>query len=184
MPLHDTYLSLQYSPIKLLLPLLLLSNNNTKPSPHHTMSTSQRPTTLNFITSNAHKLAEVRAILHDISGLELQSRDVPGIDEIQGSIEEIARDKCRRAGAVVSRSSFVVPFRSVCLGILGICCCGVEREVRAWQEGSHPEAGYGYQSGDVRTAGNQKRLSLQKRGLSSSQMEYSGRDCRNSCDAC
>ncbi|KPI41688.1 Inosine triphosphate pyrophosphatase [Cyphellophora attinorum] len=59
-----------------------------------------RPSHLNFITGNANKLAEVKAILSSIPGLELESRDVPG-DEIQGSIEEIARDKCRRAAAVV-----------------------------------------------------------------------------------
>ena len=61
-----------------------------------------RPKTLNFITGNANKLAEVRAILGGVPGLDLQSRDVKGIDEIQGSIEEIARDKCSRAAGVVS----------------------------------------------------------------------------------
>lgn len=68
------------------------------------MASQQRPTTLNFITGNANKLAEVRAILGDVAGLDLQSRDVPGLDEIQGSIEEIARDKCRRAAERVSDS--------------------------------------------------------------------------------
>ena len=68
----------------------------------------QRPTTLNFITGNANKLAEVRAILSDVAGLDLQSRDVPGLDEIQGTIEEIARDKCRRAAERVSFSYFWV----------------------------------------------------------------------------
>lgn len=60
-----------------------------------------RPTTLNFITGNANKLAEVRAILSD-GAVDLQSCDIPGLDEIQGSIEEIARDKCRRAAERVS----------------------------------------------------------------------------------
>ncbi|EXJ86479.1 Ham1 family protein [Capronia epimyces CBS 606.96] len=87
-----------------------------------------RPTTLNFITGNANKLAEVQAILADVevsvdidsdSGadgdgkkgqgqgqgqrqrrLVLTSRDVPA-HEIQGTIEEVARDKCARAAAVV-----------------------------------------------------------------------------------
>ncbi|EXJ80272.1 Ham1 family protein [Capronia coronata CBS 617.96] len=76
-------------------------------------SKAARPTTLNFITGNANKLAEVRAILFTetnvVEGgdnssnkpqLVLQSRDVPG-HEIQGSIEEVARDKCSRAAAVV-----------------------------------------------------------------------------------
>jgi hypothetical protein len=59
-----------------------------------------RPTTLNFITGNANKLSEVRAILDGV--VDLQSRDVPELDEIQGTIEEIARDKCSRAAEKVS----------------------------------------------------------------------------------
>lgn len=62
--------------------------------------TQPRPTALNFITGNANKLGEVRAILADVEGLVLQSRDVPG-HEIQGTIEEVARDKCARAAGVV-----------------------------------------------------------------------------------
>ena len=58
-----------------------------------------RPKTLNFITGNANKLAEVRAILGNV--VDLQSRNVD-VDEIQGTIEEIARDKCRRAAEKVS----------------------------------------------------------------------------------
>ncbi len=60
-----------------------------------------RPTTLNFITGNANKLAEVQAILAGVDGLTLQSRNVEGA-EIQGSIEEVARDKCSRAAVAVS----------------------------------------------------------------------------------
>ena len=71
-------------------------------SPATAATQQQRPKTLNFITGNANKLAEVRAILCDVDGLDLQSRDVPGLDEIQGTIEEIARDKCRRAAERVS----------------------------------------------------------------------------------
>jgi inosine triphosphate pyrophosphatase len=59
-----------------------------------------RPKTLNFITGNANKLREVSAILSGV--VELQSRDVPDIDEIQGTVEEIARDKCSRAAEKVS----------------------------------------------------------------------------------
>lgn len=66
-----------------------------------------RPTTLNFITGNANKLSEVRAILDHVKGLEVRSRDVPGLFEIQGSIEEVARDKCSRAAQVVRKSKFV-----------------------------------------------------------------------------
>lgn len=56
-------------------------------------------TTLNFITGNKNKLAEVKAILGNV--IEVQSRaiDVP---EIQGTSEEIAREKCRRAAEAVS----------------------------------------------------------------------------------
>jgi len=65
------------------------------------MSLSQpRPTTLNFITGNANKLAEVQAILGEVRNLTLQSRNVEGA-EIQGTIEEVARDKCSRAAEVV-----------------------------------------------------------------------------------
>ncbi|KIW47573.1 inosine triphosphate pyrophosphatase [Exophiala oligosperma] len=59
-----------------------------------------RPTTLNFITGNKNKLAEVQAILGSVDGLTLQSRNVEGA-EIQGTIEEVARDKCSRAAEVV-----------------------------------------------------------------------------------
>ena len=66
--------------------------------------TSQRPKTLNFITGNANKLSEVRAILADVEGLNVQSRDIKGLNEIQGTIEEVAIDKCSRAAEVVSHS--------------------------------------------------------------------------------
>ncbi len=56
------------------------------------------PKDLNFITSNANKLAEVRAILGHIIPLRSQSLD---ITEIQGTIEDISRDKCRRAAELV-----------------------------------------------------------------------------------
>jgi inosine triphosphate pyrophosphatase len=54
--------------------------------------------TLNFITGSAGKLRESRAILGDL--VDLQSEAVE-IDEIQGSIEEIAEDKCRRASIAI-----------------------------------------------------------------------------------
>ncbi|RKF62695.1 Inosine triphosphate pyrophosphatase [Erysiphe neolycopersici] len=49
---------------------------------------------LNFITSNKNKLLEVTQILGDL--VELKSQPLE-LCEIQGSIEEISRDKCRRA---------------------------------------------------------------------------------------
>ena len=57
-----------------------------------------RTTALNFITSNKNKLAEVQAILKDIVPLTSQSLD---LIEIQGTVEEISRDKCRRAAKEV-----------------------------------------------------------------------------------
>ncbi|KAL5365458.1 inosine triphosphate pyrophosphatase-like protein [Aspergillus floccosus] len=53
---------------------------------------------INFITGNKNKLAEVRAILGSVIEVKNQAVDVP---EIQGSIEEIAREKCKRAAEVV-----------------------------------------------------------------------------------
>lgn len=61
--------------------------------------TVSRPTTLNFITGNKNKLAEASAILGDV--VELQSKSLDLV-EIQGTSDEIALDKCRRAAAAVS----------------------------------------------------------------------------------
>jgi inosine triphosphate pyrophosphatase len=58
-----------------------------------------RPTTLNFITSNPHKLSEVRAILIQPE-LTIKSANVDA-PEIQGSIAEIAQDKASRAAEAV-----------------------------------------------------------------------------------
>ncbi|PBP20543.1 inosine triphosphate pyrophosphatase-like protein [Diplocarpon rosae] len=57
------------------------------------------PKRLNFITSNKNKLTEVKAILGDTVDLHSQALDLV---EIQGTIEEISADKCRRAAAVVN----------------------------------------------------------------------------------
>ncbi|KAL4942839.1 hypothetical protein BDV06DRAFT_221777 [Aspergillus oleicola] len=54
--------------------------------------------TLNFITGNKNKLAEVRAILGDVIDVQNLAVDVP---EIQGTIEEIAKEKCRHAANAV-----------------------------------------------------------------------------------
>lgn len=59
---------------------------------------------LNFITGNKNKLAEVRAILGSVIEVENQSVDVP---EIQGTVEEIAKEKCKRAAEVVSNTSLL-----------------------------------------------------------------------------
>lgn len=54
---------------------------------------------INFITGNRNKLAEVEKILGGI--IKVQSRRIEEIPEIQGTSEEIARDKCRRAAEAV-----------------------------------------------------------------------------------
>jgi XTP/dITP diphosphohydrolase len=52
-----------------------------------------------FVTGNVHKLNEVRRILNDTVDLEAEAVDLP---ELQGTIEEISKDKCRRAAELVS----------------------------------------------------------------------------------
>jgi hypothetical protein len=58
--------------------------------------------TINFITGNKNKLAEFRAILGDVIDVQSRAVDVP---EIQGTIEEIAKEKCRAAAMAVSEAS-------------------------------------------------------------------------------
>jgi inosine triphosphate pyrophosphatase len=67
---------------------------------------------ITFVTGNANKLAEVRQILGDSVELTSANVDVP---EIQGTIDEITAEKCRRAAEIVS---------VLCLK------CGFERKVR------------------------------------------------------
>lgn len=56
------------------------------------------PRELNFITGNKNKLFEVQAILDGVIELKNQSLDLP---EIQGTIEEVSGDKCKRAAEIV-----------------------------------------------------------------------------------
>lgn len=57
------------------------------------------PTHLNFITGNKNKLVEVSAILGNVIELRSQALDLV---EIQGrTMEEISKDKCRRAAEIV-----------------------------------------------------------------------------------
>ncbi|KAF1985992.1 Ham1-like protein, partial [Aulographum hederae CBS 113979] len=56
------------------------------------------PKELNFITGNKNKLLEVKAILGDTVNLKNQELD---LEEIQGTIEEVTRDKCKRAARQV-----------------------------------------------------------------------------------
>jgi len=53
---------------------------------------------LNFITGNKNKLAEVKSILGDLVPLQSQSLN---LNEIQGTIEDVSKDKCRRAATII-----------------------------------------------------------------------------------
>jgi inosine triphosphate pyrophosphatase len=70
-----------------------------------------------FVTSNARKLAEARAILGATPALTLTSRalDLP---ELQGEPEDVARAKARRAAAVVNGPALVED-TSLCYDALG-----------------------------------------------------------------
>ena len=70
-----------------------------------------------FVTSNARKLAEARAILGATPALTLTSRalDLP---ELQGEPEDVARAKARRAAVVVGGPALVED-TSLCYDALG-----------------------------------------------------------------
>ncbi|KAJ5107986.1 hypothetical protein N7456_004661 [Penicillium angulare] len=53
---------------------------------------------LKFVTGNPNKVIEVNAILAGLIPVEPVALDIP---EIQGTLEEIARDKCRRAAQII-----------------------------------------------------------------------------------
>lgn len=54
---------------------------------------------VNFITGNAHKLREVKAMLEP--EIEVQNENLD-LEEVQGTIEEVSKSKCRRAADMVS----------------------------------------------------------------------------------
>lgn len=55
-----------------------------------------------FITSNANKLQEVKAILEPSIKVQSQSID---LEEMQGSVEEVTLSKCQRAADAVSETA-------------------------------------------------------------------------------
>ncbi|TFY79229.1 hypothetical protein EWM64_g4784 [Hericium alpestre] len=59
-------------------------------------------TRLVFVTSNASKLKEVREILSIGHPIELENQDLD-LPEIQGTTQEVAREKCRRAAEILKR---------------------------------------------------------------------------------
>jgi inosine triphosphate pyrophosphatase len=70
------------------------------------ISLKPKLSTLTFVTSNADKIREVTAICKEY-GIRVeivQSIDLP---ELQGSIEEVAREKCQQAVLAVSSSSYL-----------------------------------------------------------------------------
>ena len=54
---------------------------------------------LHFVTGNANKLREVKAILEP--GLEIRSSPLD-IEEVQGTIEEVTEFKCRKAAQLLN----------------------------------------------------------------------------------
>ncbi|KIJ57139.1 hypothetical protein M422DRAFT_57575 [Sphaerobolus stellatus SS14] len=53
-----------------------------------------------FVTGNAKKLEEVRAILAAGTPLEIESRSLD-LPEVQGSTQDVAREKCRTAAKII-----------------------------------------------------------------------------------
>ncbi|RII10800.1 hypothetical protein CUC08_Gglean006800 [Alternaria sp. MG1] len=68
------------------------------------MSPSSIPTVLNFITGNKNKLAEVQAILSGV--IELRNQNVDLV-EIQGTVEEVTKDKARRAAEARNQELYI-----------------------------------------------------------------------------
>lgn len=54
---------------------------------------------VHFITGNANKLREVKAILEP--EIEVRSHSID-LEEVQGSVEEVTLSKCQRAADIVS----------------------------------------------------------------------------------
>ncbi|KAL8861340.1 MAG: hypothetical protein Q9178_002212 [Gyalolechia marmorata] len=86
------------------------------------------PTSITFITGNKNKLAEVQAILASSSSSsstlstnptqipELKNRSLELV-EIQGTVEDICKDKCRRAADLIGEPVLV---EDTCLGFMAL----------------------------------------------------------------
>lgn len=59
---------------------------------------------VNFITGNANKLREVKAILEP--EIEVLSKSID-LEEVQGTLEEVTESKCRRAADLVCKLSYL-----------------------------------------------------------------------------
>lgn len=71
--------------------------------------------TVNFITGNANKLREVRNILEPAISVSSQSVDLP---ELQGTVEDVTREKCREAARRVG-GPVIVEDTCLCFDSLG-----------------------------------------------------------------
>ncbi|KAK3686005.1 putative inosine triphosphate pyrophosphatase [Podospora appendiculata] len=79
-----------------------------------TAPATARPT-VNFITGNKNKLTEVKAILEP--AIQVDSKELDLI-EVQGTLEEVTLDKCRRAADLVG-GPVLVEDTSLCFNALG-----------------------------------------------------------------
>lgn len=71
----------------------------TRASIYSHPTSSKMPDHVNFITGNANKLREVKLILEPAIEVRSQAIDV---EEVQGTIEEVTKSKCRKAAELVS----------------------------------------------------------------------------------
>ncbi|PFH55449.1 hypothetical protein XA68_18297 [Ophiocordyceps unilateralis] len=71
--------------------------------------------TVTFVTGNANKLREVKAILEP--AIQVQSKSLD-IDEIQGSINDITQSKCRKAAELIN-GPVLVEDTALCFNALG-----------------------------------------------------------------
>ncbi|KAI1491130.1 putative ham1 family protein [Biscogniauxia mediterranea] len=77
---------------------------------------SARPV-LNFITGNANKLAEVKAILEGPAGIEVRNQPLD-LPELQGELDDVTREKCRVAANLVG-GPVLVEDTCLCFNALG-----------------------------------------------------------------
>lgn len=73
------------------------------------------PSHVNFITGNANKLNEVKAIL-EAAGIAVQSQNLD-LEEVQGTIEQVTESKARRAAEQVG-GPVLVDDTSLCFSAL------------------------------------------------------------------
>ncbi|KAI9202422.1 inosine triphosphate pyrophosphatase-like protein [Polychytrium aggregatum] len=71
---------------------------------------------ITFVTGNANKLKEVSAILSGSGNIVLSNRALD-LDELQGTTEFIAKEKCRRAAAII-QGPVITEDTSLCFNAL------------------------------------------------------------------